>query len=86
MLNLNLTVEFAVDQDDLQSEMVKHLGLSYQEVERQMCDLGFFSGNGDVHFCTSHPREGSEANDVSIAMHAFMMSNGYKAIRVYEDH
>ena len=85
-MSLNLNVEFAVDQDDLHSEMVKHLGLTYQEVERQMRDLGFFQGNGDVHFCTSYPREGSEANDVSIAMHAFMMSHGYKSIRVYEDH
>ena len=85
-MSLKLTVEFAVDQDHLHSEMVKHLGLSYQEVERQMYDLGFFCGNGDVHFCTTYPREGSEANDVSIAMHAFMMSNGYDSIRVYEDH
>lgn len=85
-MDLNLNVEFAVDQDDLQSEMVKHLDLTYQEVERQMCDLGFYQGNGDVHFCTKYPREGRDANDVSIAMHAFMLSNGYDSIRVYEDH
>lgn len=84
-MSLNLNVEFAVDQDDFQSEMVKHLGLTYQEVERQMCDLGFFSGNGDVHFCVAYPREGEEANDISIAMHDFMLSNGYDSIRVYED-
>lgn len=85
-MSLNLAVEYALDQDDLHSEMVKHLGLTYQEVENQMHDLGFFQGNGDVYFCTSYPREGSEANDVSIAMHAFMMSHGYESIRVYEDH
>lgn len=83
---LNLNVECAVDQDDMHSEMVNHLGLSYREVERQMCDLGFFQGNGDVHFCTFYPREGSEANDVSKAMHSFMVANGYTSIRVYEDH
>lgn len=83
---LKLNVEFAVDQDDFQSEMVKHLNLTYQEVENQMIHLGFFQGNGDVHFRTQYPREGRDANDVSIAIHAFMLSNGYDSIRVYEDH
>lgn len=86
MSKLKLPVEMAVDQDEFQLAMTRHLGVTYSEVERQMCQLGFFSGNGDVHFCTQYPREGEEANDLSIAMHAFMLSNGYTSIRVYEDH
>lgn len=85
-MDLILPIEICVDQDDLHSAMVKHLGLSFREVESQMCDLGFFSGNGDVHFCTQFPREDADINDISIAMHAFMVSNGYTSIRVYEDH
>lgn len=84
-MSLNLGVSIAVDQDDFQSEMVKHLGLTYQEVEDQMCEIGFFKGNGDIVFDTRWPDE-DEDNAVGKAMLDFMRENGYTTVRVYEDH
>lgn len=84
-MSLNLSVSIAVCQDEFQSEMVKHLGLTYQQVEDQMCEIGFYKGNGDIVFDTRWPDEDC-TNDVGRAMLAFMRENGYQTIRVYEDH
>lgn len=84
-MSLNLSVSIAVCQDEFQSEMVKHLGLTYQQVEDQMYEIGFFRGNGDIVFDTRWPDEDS-CNDVGRAMLAYMNDNGYQTIRVYEDH
>lgn len=81
---MNLSVELCVDQDEFHNSCVKELGLTYQEVEDQMYELGFFMGNGDIVFNVKYPED--YQNDVGRAMHKFLKDNGYNSIRVYEDH
>ena len=83
-MSLKLDVELAVDQDDFHQACVEALGLTYQEVEDQMVELGFFQGNGDIIFNVNYPED--DDNQVGNAMHKFLNSKGYQSIRVYEDH
>lgn len=82
---MNLSVDMCVEQGDFASEVAKKLDISYGEVESQMCDLGFYQGNGDVTFSLAYPDE-EEINAVGAAMIAYMREMNYPTIRVYEDH
>lgn len=83
-MSLKLDVELAVDQDDFHRACMEALGLTYQQVEDQMVEIGFFKGNGDIIFDVRYPEE--DNNAVGNAMHKFLNDNGYQSIRVYEDH
>lgn len=84
-MSLQLDVEMAVDQDEFHWAMVKHLGLTYDQVESQMVEIGFFKGNGDIVFNVHYP-EDDIINPVGVAMHEYMRHHNYGSIRVYGDH
>lgn len=84
-MSLHLDVEMAVDQNDFQWAMAKHLELTHSQVEDQMVELGFFKGNGDIVFDVRWP-EDDLINAVGVAMHEYMRKHNYGSIRVYEDH
>lgn len=83
-MSLELEVKLAVEQSDFQWAMAKHLGLTHQDVEDQMVDLGFFNGNGDIVFDVRWPDE-DEVNEVGKTMLDYMREKGYTSIRVYEE-